>query len=212
MRALTTVRLSANCLLVAAYKTAYKNVGVIVAGYIMQGIGYTFLVATALRFYSFGATAQALSEKGGDVAQVSRRKSRVEILLQLVNIAAIALLCNGYSNSNVAQGAGASGANISVLVKVGDVLLLAVTVAIAALIAVQLRSHTSTARRTFTFVLAALPFMTVRAAYVVYQAFTGHIYADHLGAKIVLQFIMELVAALIFCALGYVHTSDSHRQ
>lgn len=207
------MRLVANILVLASFKTDYRNPRIGTAGLILQGLGFSFLIAAALRFYRLAAdchhTDAVLPRNTAyDKQPEERRRALPEILLQLANIAAIVLLINGYLYSNVqwSQPSPQNGQqSLSSLIVAGDIIYLVLTIAIAILTTVLvIRARGCASTRIICYViLASLPFLIIRAAYVTYLAATNHAFYDNLAAKIILQYIMEVLAVCILSALGF---------
>lgn len=188
----------------------------------MQGLGYSFLISATLGFYgratsdgtkgAFANFAPGLLQRGN--SQESNQRDSKPILqkgLYLVNLAALVLLILGYTDSDDVFAGLLSGntttGTLDAKAKIGDIIFLALTAAIAALVSFRLarEAHQNLEQRLILkFILGALPFMAVRAAYVLYQSFTTDPFRRNLAVKTVLQYVMEVVVNIIYCIMGAV--------
>lgn len=206
------VRTVGDILLVAAYKENYDNTDVVEWGYILQGLGYTFLLSATLAFYQRAKDPDAAMtpklSKGirGILADPSPPK-----ILHLITTIGFILLIIGYTDSDGIFPTSTNGtsttqtATLDVKAKIGDCIFVFVTIAIAFLTIISIRSaQTTEARRIYQFILLALPFMAARMVYITYESFTKDPFHRTLWVKIVFQFIMEIAVVVIYFVLGFV--------
>lgn len=210
------MRLCANALLLSSYKLQYRNASITLAGFILQGLGYSLLISAATWLYGSALfermednrASQRSYDKGDGLEKHNKklRRARIfqQLLLQHFNMAAVVLICIGYTDP---QSWGAmtnpespnSEGHVSVLVQVAALLYLLMTVTLGLLSGIQLTRFRSIRSRTiFYTILAALPFATTRCIYVVYLSFSGHPLYDKLAVKVVLQYTMEVLASVVF--------------
>lgn len=225
-------RLVGNILLVYSYHDHYKSTDTVEWGYILQGLGYSFLVSATLGFYGrattdgstmlaasmmpSGIVSSILNARAGNNQQTAQAKPPLQKLLHLVNFAALILLITGYTDSDdlfASLTSTSSGtATLNVKAKIGDVVFLGLTVFLALLTAFKLMKksqQTSEQNTILKFIAAALPFMTVRVVYVAYQSFTKDPFRRNLAVKVVLQFTMEVIINVVYCIMGFVINRQS---
>lgn len=210
------VRLIGNILLVVAYKQNYSNSNVAEWGFICQGLGYSFLVNATLSFYerakdplSTIRTSSPSGPKGlkGIIANPTPGK-----ILHLITLVGLILLIAGYNDSNgvfPSNGSSSSSSNsnatLDAKAKIGDCIFLGVTILITILVFYSIsKQHEIEARRIYQFILIALPFMFFRAIYVTYESFTKHPFNRRLWAKVLFEYITEIIVVIVYFILGYV--------
>lgn len=129
----------------------------------------------------------------------------IRVTLILVNVAALVLVIIGFEANTdllvmVAENP-QSNVHFNVLVQAGYVIYLCLTVVLLGMVATHWvctgHAHTSSCS-----ILFALTFMLVRSAYYVYLAFSDHPYNGTLAEKVVLQYLMEVLAVVAFSFVG----------
>lgn len=205
------IRLVANALLIWAYYDDYKNKSVLVWGYILQGLGYSFLISATLGLITRGLDPW---DEAADVKEMvvgTSRKQRAPKLLNIANIVALVLLIVGYQYSIDAfpgvGGDSSTGGSLNGLVKAGDAIYIVLTPIMFLFAAVALaRADASEEQMIFCTVLGALVFMAVRAAYVAYLVFTDRIFTAPFIPKLLLQYVAEVIPVFMYGVLGVVLT------
>lgn len=203
------VRLVANVLLVYAYHDQYKNTYVTVWGFILQGLGYSFLISATLGLTSRGMQDPYSDPSFKEMIVGEKGKQRAPKLLNIANVVALILLIIGYNESTGAfpgvDGNNSSGQNLNGLVKVGDAIYVVLTPIMFLFAALSLaRAHYPEQRLIFRTIMFALVFMAVRAGYVAYLVFTNRVFTAPLVPKLILQYVMEVCAVVIYGILGIV--------
>lgn len=193
------LHLIGNIMLVYSYKSHYKNINITVWGYILQSIGLSFLLSASLAFY---ARARSYFEN----AEGKHRTNRITKLLNLVNIAALICIITGYTSVDVTNAEGeVVNPKLPIQTKVGAVLYVALMVIIALMAAFGLRQAQEGESKVIRLaVLAAVPFLIVRSGWAVYTTMEGTILTPkNIWVKLVLQYVMEFVALMIYTGLGF---------
>lgn len=199
------VHLAGNVILVVEYTQHYTSVTATVWGYILQSVGLSFLVSASIAFF---ARARACL-RGGEEPRVGRAVK----LLNLVNLAALVCVITGYTSTSFtdAQGHMIPNVHLPAQTKVGAVLyvLLALTAGGMALLGLKTSAAEGNkgreAKKIKIALLVACPLMIVRAGYATYTVWTGSaLVPTNIWVKLVLQYIAEYAAVLVYTALGFV--------
>lgn len=198
------VRLAGNVLLVVAYKENYDDSTVIEWGYILQNLGYTFFLSATLSFYQ---RAKDPTPIGSPSAPTKKLRSPAGAL-GLLSTVGLVLLIIGYTDSTglfpSSSGPADPNATLDVKARIGDIIFCVVTLAIALLTVTSIgNSQTMESKRIFQFIILALPFMAIRVGYVTYESFTKHPLQRTLWAKIVFEYVMEIIVVIIYFVLGF---------
>ena len=199
------VRFVGNLLLLIAAHTSGDVKGLVIAGFIMQGLGYSFLITAMLSYFSHlirdmdRAEAAPAEKEGG-------KRTRIERILNLVNIVALVLLIVGFNESmgSISTSSGALNMqDLNVMVKVGNILYLALTVLLVVIAFVHIRRINTLRQKVLLYtMISALPFMVVRCVYTVYVTFQGNPRHGSLAARIVCQYVMEVIVLIVLGVSG----------
>lgn len=211
----SVIRLVANILLVYSYNTHYKNANVLEWGYILQGLGYSFLISATLAFLSRASKDDDVnslwSTHNANVQnELGKKKMTLSRVLYLANLIALILLITGYTDSNnifptSTNGVSSSGnGELNAKAKIGDLVFLALTVVIGLLSLLKIRSTPANTepRIVLSFMLIALVPMLVRIVYVTIESFTKHPFQRNLAGKVILEYITEVVAVTTYGLMG----------
>lgn len=184
-------------------RKASNDKGLLIAGPILQGLGYSFIFSAALSYLG-----HVLTHKDGQAKEREDKPIRTmpECLLNLANIAALILLIVGYNGS---MNAIVQGTKLSGLVAAGNAIYLVLTFVLAILALVTLFKVTILYHRhlILTVVLAS-PFMFVRSAYIFYVTTGNTLRYGSLAERIVLQYVMEVIFFCIFSIAGILIRED----
>lgn len=191
------VRLAGNGLLVYAYEDNYKHQAATTWGFILQALGYSFLLNATLALYK---RATALGKNGGN------KPLDAERILHLVTLAALILIITGYENSDDVFNANtAATSELDIKAKIGDCIYVGVTVIILLLCLLHLctkGARRGEARIIIGFILLAIPFMLCRCVYSTIKAFRHNPIQVTLWVKIVFDYVPEVIVVLIFFVMG----------
>ncbi|PWN89055.1 hypothetical protein FA10DRAFT_302437 [Acaromyces ingoldii] len=190
------------------------------AGFIMSNIGYGFLISACISLYNSAMGIDKKNQKRGfDRAALLQNPSR---LLHVINLVATILLIVGMNDSSEVFAAGAlprnsparAHAQVDSLAQIGYILYLVVTILFILLIASHhiranygahhqtSESHTA-AKWTLAFVSVAQIPMLIRVAYSTSLVYSASYLNYNIYERLVLQYIMEVIAVLILLALGF---------
>lgn len=200
------VRFVGNLLLLIAAHTSGDVKGLVIAGFIMQGLGYSFLITAMLSYLSHLIRDMDRAEAEPAEKEAGGKRTRIERILNVVNIVALVLLIVGFNESmgSISTSSGALNMqDLNVMVKVGNILYLALTVLLAAIAFMHIpRVSTSRQKLLLYTMISALPFMVVRCVYTVYVTFQGNPRHGSLAARIVCQYVMEVIVLIVLGVSG----------
>lgn len=216
------MRLVGNILLLVAHRQNYSNLNLVIAGSIFQGIGYTWILFPTLYFYTRATEPRSTTPPprprnvtrgfllaGALAGRVESSRNLLLInVLHLVNIVGLILLIVGFSTMSFPF------VQLPATARAGDVIYVVVTGTIILMVAYQLtlgqkkskawgKEHQRVRQILLIFIALALPFMSVRAVYVVIKAFSSNPLTGSVAARAVLQYVMEIVAVAIYTVMGF---------
>lgn len=198
-------------MLVYEYYQHYTNETVTTWGYILQGLGYSFLNSAVL---AFAATAYGKQVDGGGViGDFSKRKPIMLRLLHLVNIGGLVLLIIGYTDSSSIFTSGSSQ-SIDPKAKTGNLILGGVTLALFIFcLALYVRSSRAKACRHILIrtLIAMVPFMAIRIVYGIWRTFQAHfISAGGIWLRFALEYLPEVAAVLVLLTVRRVNGEEEY--
>ncbi|CAO1625333.1 unnamed protein product [Parajaminaea phylloscopi] len=196
-------RLVGNALLTGAYFSHTTNTDIYIAGFVLKGSGYSFLLNSALALYSRASVHEATGLKG-------KTKTPAGIL-STISLIALILLTVGYSSYDGFSTGGSNPGSLPTTSKAGDALFVVATVGFTLLVARGLVQPGQSLknggdRESFLIIrLLALvsPFLIVRIAYSTYLAFSKNPLGGNVWAQLVLVNICEVIATVVLLSLGF---------
>ncbi|PWN87474.1 hypothetical protein FA10DRAFT_216909, partial [Acaromyces ingoldii] len=198
----SAVRLVGNSLLVYVYNDHYRHQNAATWGFILQALGYSFLVNATLALYK----RAAIIGNPTKAAQLRGKPLDMDRILHLVTLGALILLITGYNDSDVFSNSSSSSmpsspssTSLDGKAKAGDLIYVGLTVFIAVLCSYRLffrGSKGDEPRTILSFILGALPFMLCRAVYAAVKAFSDDALQGSLWAKVVFDYIAEVIVVV----------------
>lgn len=217
------VRMVGYILLVVADHQHYSNTGTVIAGFVMQSIGYTWLITVSLNLYKRATDPDSnlLTMNNQNQSPKSSTEAMALRVLHIASIVALVLLIIGFNNVPSGLFEGQSGVKLPTTIKVADLLFCAITGILIALVLIALVApisalgdstpkSASQSRRTLLFILAALPFMSIRVAFVTWSMFrSSNPLRPNLVLKAILEYLTETIVVIIYFVLGAFFLSRS---
>ncbi|CAO1614581.1 unnamed protein product [Sympodiomycopsis kandeliae] len=211
-----SIRAAGDILLAYAYFSKTTNTSIYIAGFVCSGLGYSFLLTSAVSFYErVCPRPEGLS--------LRQRLLRLDSFLYYLPIVAVALVASGYSNSSALsdtqtfQGSSASnGSNaihLDVRVEVGQVIFMAATLIFAVMIflacykgygraAEQSSEDRLEASLLLKTIVAVVPFLCIRSIYIAAAALDSHPLGFEIISRVICFYVMDVVSALILLIGG----------
>ncbi|EPQ31817.1 uncharacterized protein PFL1_00016 [Pseudozyma flocculosa PF-1] len=192
----TGVKLAGNAILIYVYHDNYKNTNMVTTGYILRGLGYSFLVSSVISFLSGVYNADQPPKS---------KKPFLLRLLHLANIAALVLLIMGYSNSDSVFDGTSTDGKLDSKAPIGDAIFAVITVFAFLFTLFLFPRSSSHHRKILVRVVLALPLMLVRVGFGTYK--TAH--RDFLKSFTVWQnlgfeWVEEVLAVLLLLSVAFV--------
>ncbi|PWN48523.1 hypothetical protein IE53DRAFT_381269 [Violaceomyces palustris] len=197
------IRIAANAVLVYDYHDNYKNTNLITTGYLLQGLGFSFLVTSTLSFL----TAAHGDTTGTDYsAKGAPKRPWLLRILHLVSIGALILLITGYTNSDsVFSG---QGGKIDSKARIGDIIFCGLTIVCIIFAFITLPKASSYGRSILYRVLLALVFMAIRIGFGTWRTYQNNFLSVNIWVKLVLQYIPEVLTVIIYITVGFIKREE----
>ncbi|CDU25012.1 uncharacterized protein SPSC_04845 [Sporisorium scitamineum] len=200
-------RLASNIMLTDQYYKHYSSVDMVKWGYILHGIGYSFLVTSAL---SFLAITHARANGLGDATAKGYKRPWALRVLHLVNIGALVLLITGYSKSGDVFDGQHNNARLNSKAHIGDIIYCGITLVLFGYTAMLFPKTMGSDKQILARVFLALVFMAVRVAYTTWHTYQVPFLGVSLWPKVGLDYIPEVLAVLSFVLITFVKREPDH--
>ncbi|KAN0066596.1 hypothetical protein ACQY0O_000690 [Thecaphora frezii] len=194
----TAVKLAGNVLLVYDYHDNYSNTNLIITGYLLRGLGYSFLVTSVIAFL----TAVYNAELGG-----GSKKPFLLKILHIANTVALILLIMGYTKSDSVFNGTSSTGKLDAKAPIGEAIFATITV-LCFLFTLGIWSRSPPEQRqVLACVATALPLMGVRIAFGLYKTSRSHfLTATTTWQNVGFEYIEEVLSVLALLAVALVRS------
>lgn len=196
-------------MLVYEYYQHYTNGTITTWGYILQGLGYSFLNSAVIAFAANAHGKQL--DGGGVIGDFSKRRPLLLKLMHIANIVGLVLLILGYTDSSSIFTTDPSEA-INAKAKTGDLILGGVTATLFIFsLALWINSPRARAcRHILTRALLAMcPFMAIRIIYGIWHTFQKpFLGAGGIWLRFALEYIPEVAAVAVLLSLRRVDEEE----
>ncbi|PWN18351.1 hypothetical protein BCV69DRAFT_285317 [Microstroma glucosiphilum] len=209
----SVVRCVGNILMVYVYYAKSTSSGLYIAAYLLQGLGYSFLVVSGLSLLiRLVSPAHESHESHGASGLLGSGFARPVRLLQTASLVGLIVLIVGYTQSplfdnlSASEMAGTSSAGgYSTEVKAGDVIFIVVTVGFILLNLVQMFSlGEGKSIKLSCVLLLASAFMLASAIYSTITAFSSNPLGVNVWIKLVFLQISQALAAFVLLFFGLI--------
>lgn len=189
-------------MLTEQYYKHYSSVNMVKWGYILHGIGYSFLVTSAL---SFLAIVHANANGLGHATAKGYKGPWILRILHLVNLGALILLITGYSKSGDVFDGNHTDAKLNSDTHIGDFIYCGITLVLFAYLLVLFPKTRGGNKNILSRVLIALIFMAIRCGYATWHTYQVPFLGVNLWIKLALDYIPEVLAVLAFITIAFIH-------
>lgn len=196
-------------MLTEQYYKHYTSESIVKWGSILHGIGYSFLVTSAL---SFLAIVHARANGLGDATSKDYQKPWVLRILHLVNLAALVLLITGYSKSGDVFSTTNSDAELNGEAHAGDLIYCGITLILFGYTFLLFPKTTRGDKRVLGCVSVALVFMAIRCGYSTWHTYQTPFLGVNLWLKLVLDYVAEALAVLAFIPITFVNHENDYLE
>lgn len=207
-------------LLIYAHYSKTTSTGVYQAGYILHGLGYSFLLSSALSFYQrVIPTPEGLT--------LRQKLMRLDNLVQYTILVALILVITGYNDSTAlsdpAKLSGAMGGNgsgkidLDNKVEIGNVIFMISTIGLGVLLLHTIlqrsrgsypgaQDETMQARAEAKVLLGTsactIPFLLLRSIYTAIASLSSHPLGFNVASQAICSYLMDVVAASVLVVGG----------
>lgn len=183
------------------YYKHYSSIEEVKWGYILHGIGYSFLVTSVL---SFLAIVHANANGLGDATAKGYKRPWLLRLLHLVNIGALVLLITGYSKSGEVFDGAHPDTKLNSMANIGDIIYCAITLVLFGYSSVLFPKTTGSTKQILSRIFLGLVFMAVRCGYATWHTYRVPFLGVNIWVKLCLNYICEVLAVLAFVTIAFV--------
>jgi hypothetical protein len=214
----SVVRCVGNILMVYVYYGKSTSSGLYIAAYLLQGLGYSFLVVSALALLLRVASPTHESHASdGVLGLLGSGLAKPVRLLQTASLVALIVLIVGYTNSplfnnlSASEMAGTSSAGgYNIEVRVGDIIFVVVTIAFILLtLFVMVSPGEGKSTKLSCVLLAASAFMLASSIYSTITAFSSNPLGVNVWIKLVFLQISQALAASTRVFFGFIMRKNS---
>ncbi|CBQ71643.1 conserved hypothetical protein [Sporisorium reilianum SRZ2] len=195
------VRLASNIMLTDQYYRHYSSASMVKWGYILHGIGYSFLVTSIL---SFLAIVHTSANGLGDATAKGYKRPWMLRLLHLVNLAALAWLVTGYSKSSDVFDGTSSNAELNSSAHISDIVYCGITLVLFGYASVLVPKTSGSDMQVLARVFVALLFMAVRCGYATWHTYQVPFLGVNLWCKLGLDYVPEVLVVLTLVSIAFV--------
>lgn len=188
-------------MLTQQYYKHYSDLDEVKWGYILHGIGYSFLATSAL---SFLAIVHANANGLGDATAKGYKRPWLLRILHLVNVGALILLITGYSKSSDVFNATNSNAKLNSEARIGDILYCAVTLVLFGYTSTLVPKTMGSNKKILGRVFLGLVFMAIRCGYATWHTFRVPFLGVNVWVKLGLDYVPEVLAVLSFVTIAFI--------